>query len=162
MALVPAEVVYRDGTLAAAVHESGLVQVVRRPITLESLRGLRRAVDAHARRHPDTMCSITVIEPAAAGLQDKATRDEMTAMTLAYKSLGAAIVIEGSGFRSAAIRTVMAGVFLMTTKKYPHKVFNSAMVGAEWLVEITRAGGARISATGMLAAVDAARAAVRL
>ena len=105
--------------------------------------------------------SLAVIEPSAADAASKEVREKTAELARAHPILGAAIVIEGSGFRPAATRTLVAGMYLVTKKEYPHKIVSTAAEGAAWLVPILAQVGVTQSPEEMVAAVEAARAAIR-
>lgn len=45
-----------------------------------------------------------------------------------------AVIFEGSGFRSAAVRGVVTGLTLVARQAYPHRVFGTLDGGAQWFV----------------------------
>lgn len=44
-----------------------------------------------------------------------------------------ALVYEGSGFRAAAVRSVVTGLSMIASQAFPHKVFASTSEGAAWM-----------------------------
>ena len=86
-------------------------------------------------------------------------RDETAAITRDYPSIAAAIVIEGAGFRAAAVRAVVAAIYLVSRSPYPHRIVESVEDGARWLRQLAeRAGHARVTPGEIVEAVAAARA----
>ena len=71
-----------------------------------------------------------------------------TALSKGFSLLGSAIVIEGSGFAAATTRTVIAGVYLLTKKPYPHKICSTVAEGATWLSTILGRDAAAIAEIG--------------
>ena len=49
------------------------------------------------------------------------------------KMVLSAVVHEGSGFRAAAVRSVVTGLAMMANLPYPHKVFANVDDAARWL-----------------------------
>jgi hypothetical protein len=49
--------------------------------------------------------------------------------------LASAVVMEGAGFRAAAVRSVATGLALVARQPFPHRVFPTALLGSEWLHE---------------------------
>ncbi len=45
-----------------------------------------------------------------------------------------AVIFEGSGFRSAAVRGVVTGLTMLAKQSYPHRVFGTLESAAEWYV----------------------------
>ena len=43
------------------------------------------------------------------------------------------VAVEGSGFRAAAIRSVLAGISLFVRPGYPHRVTDSLLASVDWL-----------------------------
>jgi hypothetical protein len=132
--VVDAELHYADDTHAIGSLGIVFINIVRKPANLAMLRETRRQVQRHFRRWNNRSAALSVIEPSAAQALTKEVRDESAALTGDFPSRAAATVIEGSGFRAAATRTAMVGLFLLSRPKYPHKVCGSVADGAKWLV----------------------------
>jgi hypothetical protein len=129
------KVLYADTGNAVAVCGNVFVNVMREAQTLERLRELRRHIERHVARWGDRTLSISVLEPGATAETPKDVRDETAAITREYPSIAAVIVIEGKGFRAAAIRAVLAAIYLVSRSPYPHRIVDSVFFGARWLVE---------------------------
>src|SRR5205814_7203796 len=88
-----------------------------------------------------------------------AEREEITRMAKDYTARGVALVIEGTGFRPAAVRGLIAGVYLVSRVVYPRKIFSVVREAALWLTATASAGcpGAVDTAT-LEAAVEQVRA----
>ncbi len=155
------EVHYADAMHAIGSVGNVFINVIRQPITLVGVRETRLHVQRHFRRWSDCCVALTVIEPAAAQSVPREVRDASAALTTEFKSLAAATVIEGSGFRAAATRTAVAGMFLLARAPFPHKVFGSLRDGADWVIATGSRGG-RIEATAdaLLGAVERTRGAM--
>jgi hypothetical protein len=155
------KVLYADAGNAVAVCGNVFVNVMREAQTLERLRELRRHIERHVARWGDRTLSISVLEPGATAETPKDVRDETAAITREYPSIAAAIVIEGKGFRAAAIRAVLAAIYLVSRSPYPHRIVDSVLFGARWLVEQAEQQGLReVSAADIDLAVAKARAAL--
>lgn len=104
--------------------------------------------------------SLSVVEPTAVSPQSKEERDVTTQMMLRSPVRAAAIVVEGSGFRAAAARTVIAGFFLLK-RPYPYRVFATADEGARWVVAMLARDGVRdVAPDALAAALQSLRAAM--
>ena len=156
-----AELHFADATHAIGSVGNVFINVIRKPATVQMIRETRRQVQRHFRRWNQQCVALSVLEPTAAQAVPREVRDESAALTAEFKSLAAATVIEGSGFRAAATRTAIAGMFLLARPGYPHKVFASLSEGAGWVIE-TGSRAAPIAATSddILRAVEAARRAL--
>ncbi len=76
---------------------------------------------------------VTIIE-ADAPLPSSEARDAVAEF---LKSVGdkcavSAVIFEGAGFRSAAVRAVVTGLTMLAKQAYPHRVFGSVEEAAPW------------------------------
>ena len=66
-----------------------------------------------------------------------------------------AVVYEGKGFRSAAVRSVVTGLAMVTKQIFPHKVFGDIDESAQWLVaEFAKATKVNIAAADIVSAIS--------
>ena len=156
---VEAELHFADDMHAIGSIGIVFINIVRKPANLEMLKETRRQVQRHFRRWNMKSVALSVLEPSAAQALPKEVRDETAALTTDFPSLAAAVVIEGTGFRAAATRTAMAGLFLLSRPKYPQKVCGSVGDGAGWLVATRPEIG--VSAEAMVKAVELTRSAFK-
>ena len=150
-----------DDRIALASCGAVYISLLRKPLTIDGVARMARQSKRMFELYHGKIVSLAVIEPSAADAASKEVREKSAELARAHPILGAAIVIEGSGFRPAATRTLVAGMYLVTKKEYPHKIVSTAAEGAEWLVSILAQAGVAHSAHDMVAAVEAARAAIR-
>ena len=114
--------------------ENALVWCFRGPVTLARIE---TAVPAHqdlARRYPKGFAVITVVGEAVPLSMPADARDLSTRITREYQSRYCAIseVVLGTGFRSAAVRSVTAGIRLLARSSCPAKVFGDPDSCAHW------------------------------
>jgi hypothetical protein len=97
----------------------------RRETTMEGARHLETACTAFARTQPGGIGLLTIVE-SGAPLPPAAARDAIAAFLASGSAFikCSAVVFEGSGFRAAAVRSVVTGLTLMAKQAYPHKVCN--------------------------------------
>jgi hypothetical protein len=150
-----------DDGLALASCGAVYISLLHRPLTVDGVARMSRMSKRMFELYRGKCVSLAVIEPSAADAASKEVREKTAQLARAHPILGAAIVIEGSGFRPAATRTLVAGMYLVTKKEYPHKIVSTAAEGAAWLVPILAQVGVTQSPDDMVAAVEAARAAIR-
>ena len=148
-----------DDRLALASCGAVYISILRRPLTLEGLARMTRISKRMYEQHRGRCASLAIIEPTAADSASKEVRDGSAELARAHPILGAAIVIEGTGFRPAATRTLVAGMYLVTKKEYPHKIFSTPAEGAEWLVPILAQAGVLHTANEIVLAAEKTRAA---
>src|SRR5262249_32667704 len=141
-----AELHYADEGHAIGSVANVFINVIRKPATIEMIRETRRQVQRHFRRWNNVCLAMTVLEPGAAQTVPREVREESAALTADFKSLAAATVIEGSGFRAAATRTAVTTIFLFSRPPYPYKVFGDLVEGATWVLA-TAGRAASIAAT---------------
>jgi hypothetical protein len=139
---------FADAGLAIVFDGSLLSIVLREPLTLERARMLYKASQRTFDLYKGKACSLTIIEPSAAANQTPEVRQVTTALSKEFSLLGSAVVIEGSGFAVATIRTVIAGVYLLSKKPYPAKIFPSVSEGASFLSPFLSRPAAEIAAIG--------------
>src|SRR5438270_2687844 len=150
-----------DDRIALASCGAVYISILRQPLTLDGLLRMTKQSKRMFELHHGKCVSLAIIEPSAAAAASADVREKSAELARAHPILGAAIVIEGSGFRPAATRTLVAGMYLVTKKEYPHKIVSTAAEGAAWLVPLLAKIGVTQSAADMVAAVEAARAAIR-
>jgi hypothetical protein len=150
-----------DDGLALASCGAVYISLLHKPLTVDGVARMSRMSKRMFELYRGKCVSLAVIEPSAADAASKEVREKTAQLARAHPILGAAIVIEGSGFRPAATRTLVAGMYLVTKKEYPHKIVSTAAEGAAWLVPILAQVGVAQSPDDMVAAVEAARAAIR-
>jgi hypothetical protein len=150
-----------DDGLALASCGAVYISLLHKPLTVDGVARMSRMSKRMFELYRGKCVSLAVIEPSAADAASKEVREKTAQLARAHPILGAAIVIEGSGFRPAATRTLVAGMYLVTKKEYPHKIVSTAAEGAAWLVPILAQVGVTQSPDDMVAAVEAARAAIR-
>jgi hypothetical protein len=108
--------------------------VWKRETTLEGVEALAQAYREQASRYPSGVYLLTIIEQGA----PMPSTEEREAVAVFLRSGGgrtrmSAVVSEGSGFRAAAVRSVVTGLAMLVRLPYPHGVFGSLDQAAKWL-----------------------------
>ncbi len=150
-----------DDRIALASCGAVYISILRQPLTLDGLERMTRQSKRMSELHRGKSASLAIIEPGAATAASAEVREKSAELARAHRILGAAIAIEGSGFRPAATRTLVAGMYLVTKKDYPHKIVSTPAEGAEWLVPLLAQAGITHTALEIIAAAEATRAAFR-
>jgi hypothetical protein len=151
-------VLARDPGFALAQCRHAFVSVWTQPSTIDSLSAVRQCEESLAREAPDGLVVLTVMTGTAFAI---GTREREEAQRLAQRfdktTQAAAYVIEGSGFRAAAMRAVLAGLQLLARTSHPVRVFSDVPTAVEWL-----GGRARppIAPDDLADTVEQARAAI--
>jgi hypothetical protein len=152
--------VQADERQALAICGNVFVNVLRLVPTVQSIDELRRVSRQMQDKHgEERFGSLSVLEPMAVASVSEDVRKASQAYAHEFNPLGSAIVIEGKGFRGAALRTIVAGIYLFVRKSYPHKICGTPLEGATWLAPRLPAGSA--GTEDLVAVVAGARAALR-
>jgi serine/threonine-protein kinase len=135
------ELFFADEQQALATCGMSSIHVLRHPLTLPGVANLTRELRRLYGNDTNRYVALSVIEPLAAHPVSAEVRDASSRLAKDFPISGAAIVVEGSGFRTAAIRSLIAGAYLVQRPGYPHKVFDAVEEGARWLSShLTRLG----------------------
>lgn len=80
---------------------------------------------------------ITIIE-ADAPLPSSEARDAVAEFlkSISDQCAVSAVIFEGAGFRSAAVRAVVTGLTMLAKQAYPHRVFGSVEEAEPWYVDL--------------------------
>jgi hypothetical protein len=108
--------------------------VWKRETTLEGVEALATAYREQATRYPSGVYLLTIIEHGAP--MPSTEEREAVAVFLrsgAGRTRMSAVVSEGTGFRAAAVRSVVTGLAMLVRLPYPHEVFGSLDQAAKWL-----------------------------
>jgi len=113
-----------------------LVTLWRTQVDLAGIDATDRAiVEVLATSGADLYGSVTVIEPTMSLRMSEEARTESTELQRRWMSRMkcSAYVVEGNSFAMAAVRTMTAGMSLLTRSPYPIKSFSDSMTAAEWV-----------------------------
>jgi serine/threonine protein kinase len=157
---VSGRVDFADEQLAFAPVGHVLVTVLRQPLTLDGIEQMRAASRRVFGSQPQRYATLSIIEPTAAGQVSAEVRAASAALAREFKIHSAAIVIEGTGFRPAATRTLIAGLYLVTKKEYAHKILETPAAGASWLAARLAQSGLPVDIKAVVAAAEEARRAI--
>jgi hypothetical protein len=125
-----------DGLGVAEVGTVCLV-VWRGPVVSEPFKRQRNAVDDIVQRYPRRAGFVCVAEQAAKPPDDKLRKASIEMVTSKANGLACvACVIEGSGFRAAANRSVLSGMALLVSKDIAAIKFVATVAdAAPWVVK---------------------------
>jgi len=113
-----------------------LVTLWRTHVDLPAIDATDRAiVDVLASSNADVYGSVTVIEPTMSLRMSEEAREASTELQRRWmnRMKCSAYVVEGNSFAMAAVRTMTAGMSLLTRSPYPIKSFSDAMTAADWV-----------------------------
>ena len=136
------------------------IVIWRQDTTLSGVAELGRCFDRFAAGMPQGVGLLTVIEPAAS-LPSSSAREALAAFMRdnGNRIRTSAVVFEGSGFRAAAVRSVVVGLTMLANQPFPHRVFSTVERTRDWFLE--KLGDERQvrSASGLGGAVETIRGA---
>jgi hypothetical protein len=139
---------FADAGLSITFDGTLLANVLRQELTIERARALYKASKKAADLYKGKACSLSIIEPTALSVQTPEVRQLTAALSKEFVLQGSAIVIEGSGFAAATTRTLVAGIYLLSKRPYPSKIFSSLSESAAWLSPILSRKAEDIIAVG--------------
>ncbi|WP_438003823.1 serine/threonine-protein kinase [Sorangium sp. So ce321] len=133
----------------------------RRETTNEGVRRLCDACRDFAKQHPRGIGLLTVIE-SGAPLPPAAVRKELADFLAGASAFirCSAVVVEGAGFRAAAVRSVVTGLSLVARQRYPHQVCDMRKAGLMFADILPAATGIDVSDEAFQVSLDRLREAI--
>ncbi len=116
-----------------ATWRSVMVLIFRVETTLRAVEASHHVFDELSRAHPEGVFLLTIVE-ADARIPSVVARDGMAEFLrgAAARMLLSAVVFEGNDFRAAVVRSVVAGLAMLTNYPFPHKHFPRVDAAAAW------------------------------
>lgn len=148
----------RDFTLMS--FKDVFVVIFHHDTTVGGATTLRNRYATFAAQHAAGAGLLTIVEPGAPMPNSEAREALAKFMTENSDSiLVSGVAYEGSGFRAAAVRSVVTGLTMLARQPFPHKVFATIDDASEWMITKMRGGGLVASEVReLIEAVSAARA----
>jgi hypothetical protein len=108
--------------------------VWKRETTIAGMAKVEAVFKEQLTRYQTGLYLLTVIEEGAS-LPPAEAREAVAIFlrTAAGKIRMSAVVHEGSGFRAAAVRSVVTGLSMLVRLPYPHEIFATVEQAAKWL-----------------------------
>ena len=106
----------------------------RGPTTLRAIESVGVDFDCFAAERTGRYAIVVIIE-ARAPVPDGTVRSAMASILREHERriAASAVAMEGTGFRAAAVRSVLAGMAMLVRPCYPHRVFGTVHDSADWL-----------------------------
>ena len=97
--------------------------------------GVERALALANSLRPGSKIATMVVIPEGSPMPEPAAREKLQQLMsdLDARSVGTAMVQEGSGFRAAAVRAVLTGVHFVSRSKAPCQIFDTVESASHWL-----------------------------
>lgn len=119
-----------------AVATSGALMLClwRKVTTHEAVLELHGVSTALARRAPEKIAFLTVVESSA----DMVSGPVRSELVRVFRGVGdsvscSALVFEGQGFQAAAARAVTTTINQLARQPFPHRVFGDVIAAAQWM-----------------------------
>jgi hypothetical protein len=123
-----------------------VIAVFDRASNAQAAEAMGRLLAQTARTNP-TLAILTIVGPECT-VPDASVRNRLTSevKTIQKQLLAAVTVIEGSGFRTAAVRAAVTGMtLLLKASSYPAKTFATVPEGGDFLAGIISIGSEHIA-----------------
>jgi hypothetical protein len=122
-------------------------------ITMPGVDAIGRTM-ARLQRRYGTICAFSITDRQSSGGIDPACRQGLIELSRKHTHAlsGTATVLEGSGFRATALRSLVTAIHLASSSTHPAKVFASVQAGLEWLATTQPAGALDISSVAQAVA----------
>lgn len=140
--MAPAQIQAMHPDYCMASWHRFYVDIWRANTTVEGVRELKTGFTAFAAEHPTGVGLLTIVE-SRAPLPSADARAALAAFLAGAASAikYSAVVHEGTGFTSAAVRGVVTGLTLLARPPYPHKVFATVPQASQWFANHFHEGG---------------------
>ncbi|WP_433931410.1 serine/threonine-protein kinase [Sorangium cellulosum] len=130
----------------------------RRETAEDDVRRVSEACAEFAKQHPRGIGLLTIVEDGAPLPQAPARRALARFLAEASAFIRcSAVVLEGSGFRAAAVRSVVTGLSLVARQRFPHKVCDIEEAGLMFAEILPAATGIAVSDAALRASLDELR-----
>lgn len=90
--------------------------------TLEGIQSSNALVAEVARHYPRGIALLTIISEVAPMPSSEARKALAELMSTPRRIRCSAVIMEGTGFRAAAVRSVVTGLTLLSHHEYPHRI----------------------------------------
>jgi hypothetical protein len=116
------DVVTRTHDYALASWNEIVAVVWRHQTTLEGIESSKALVAEVAYRYPRGIAMLTIVSDVAPMPSSEARQAMAHLMATSPFIRCSALIMEGTGFRAAAVRSVVTGLTLLARHEFPHRV----------------------------------------
>jgi hypothetical protein len=137
----PATTLFVDPDVAVITWRNIYTVIWRNETTLSASDMVHKRCEEFARRHTDGVGMLTVVT-ANAPMPPAESRERLARFMREGTYIKAsAVAFEGTGFRAAAIRSVVTGLTMLARQPFPHKIFATLEDASGWLANQLREKG---------------------
>jgi hypothetical protein len=145
-------VVTSDGGFAIAIRGNVFITYWQQPSSLERLAKVREHEQQLVDRCKEGIVVLTVLAAGSANFKINTTGKEREvaaglAKQFAPMTRAHAFVIEGSGFRLAAMRAAIAGINALARAGHPTRVFDATEPAVAWLARFASVAEPEVAQT---------------
>jgi hypothetical protein len=154
----PWSIVEKDDNYVLASWQQVFAVVWRRDTTLDAARALERECRKFALKHPGGIGLLTIVSeraPMPASPVRQAVADFLGQGSTYIR--GSAVLMEGTGFRAAAVRSVVTGLTMLAKQAYPHRVCSVPDAVSLLAHNLPGANGRAVNPAALRAAIDELR-----
>lgn len=129
-----AEIIETGPDQTLAFWGDTFIIIFHRNTTVPGVAALANAASRFAEARPNGIGTVTIVEETA----PMPPSDARAALAKALDDHServrvSAVAYEGTGFRAAAVRSVVAGLTMVARQPYPHKVFATVEEAMVWM-----------------------------
>ena len=129
----PVQMLFVDPDLALMTWRNIYVVVWRNETSPTASTMVHQRCEEFAKRHPEGVGMLTVVT-STAPMPPSESRDRLARfMREGTYVKASAVAFEGTGFRAAAIRSVVTGLTLLAKQAFPHRIFSTLEDASGWL-----------------------------
>lgn len=129
MLLAQSEIASSSWNLVTKTHDYALASlneivaiIWRHETAIEGIQSSNQLVTEVARNHPKGIALLTVIS-AVVPMPSSEARTALSELMNKHRLIRcSAVIMEGTGFRAAAVRSVVTGLALLSRQDYPHRI----------------------------------------
>jgi hypothetical protein len=154
----PWSIVEKDDNYVLASWQQIFAVVWRQDTTLEGAQALQRECCKFATKHPRGIGLLTIVSekaPMPASPVRQAVADFLGQGSTYIKC--SAVLMEGTGFRAAAVRSVVTGLTMLAKQAYPHRVCSLPDAVTLLAKTLPVASGRAVNPTALRTAIDELR-----
>ena len=131
---VETRVIRATGDYALGLWENLFIVLFRVHTTVEGADDIRETGMRLGEEHPNGIGMLTIIEQHAPAPDGQARAKLADLMRNADYIKASGVAFEGSGFRAAMVRSIIAGLSMIARQPYPHRVFSNLPDTLDWLI----------------------------
>jgi hypothetical protein len=154
----PATTLFVDQDVAIITWRNIYAVVWRNETTMTASEMVHRRCEEFAKRFPEGVGMLTVVT-ANAPMPPADSRERLARFMREGTYVKASgVAFEGTGFRAAAIRSVVTGLTMLARQPFPHKIFATLEEASGWLaIQLREKGVGRCVGVELSDAITTAR-----